>query len=259
MAAPVLVPTSQATLQLASSWRLLVDTAYDQTLVTPATPVWSVVYDLVDFSPGAPEFAKVDTTTYDSADPTTGLVSTSQRKVSQTQVLSGSRLRNVYAAPEDNAGWQEIRDASKNNKLVHVLWFNTDPSGEAFHGYADPSYAPQGGGPADRGVDQITLELQGNRQAIANPMAAAVLPNATTATPTTGPAGTSVVITGTGFVGITPTSGVKFGSTNAALFTVDSPTQITAVVPTGGAAGPQNILVTNTVGADTTPVTFTKS
>jgi len=48
--------------------------------------------------------------------------------------------------------------------------------------------------------------------------------------PNTGPAagGTTVVITGRNFSGATA---VRFGATNAALFTVDSDTQITAVSP----------------------------
>lgn len=49
-------------------------------------------------------------------------------------------------------------------------------------------------------------------------------------TPTTGAAGTTVTILGTEFTGVTS---VKVGSANATSFTVDSPTQITAVVGTG--------------------------
>ncbi len=63
--------------------------------------------------------------------------------------------------------------------------------------------------------------------------------------PTTG--GTTVVITGTGFSGTTT---VSFGGTNAASFTVDSATQITAVTASGS-AGRGNIVVTNSGGSDT--------
>jgi hypothetical protein len=50
----------------------------------------------------------------------------------------------------------------------------------------------------------------------------------TSINPTSGPAGTTVTINGTGFVHVTE---VLFGTTNATSFTVVSPTEITAVVP----------------------------
>jgi hypothetical protein len=53
--------------------------------------------------------------------------------------------------------------------------------------------------------------------------------------PTTGVVGTSVVITGTGFTGVTA---VKFNQTTAPGFVVNSTTQITATVPTGATTGP---------------------
>ena len=59
--------------------------------------------------------------------------------------------------------------------------------------------------------------------------------------------GTKVVITGTGLAGATA---VRFGATGAASYTVDSPTQITAVSPPH-AAGKVNVTVTTAAG--TTP------
>jgi IPT/TIG domain len=58
--------------------------------------------------------------------------------------------------------------------------------------------------------------------------------------PTTGVVGTSVVITGTGFAaGAT----VKFNQTSATGVVVNSPTQITATVPTGATTGPIRVTV----------------
>lgn len=54
------------------------------------------------------------------------------------------------------------------------------------------------------------------------------LPAVSSVSPNSGPAGTSVTITGSGFTGATS---VKFGSTNATSFTVNSDTSITAVSP----------------------------
>jgi len=63
--------------------------------------------------------------------------------------------------------------------------------------------------------------------------------------------GDDVVVTGSGFVG---TSEVRFGSAAASLFSVDAPTQITAVVPFGAKAGP--ITVINPAGIAISGDTF---
>ncbi|MGO8963527.1 MAG: DUF5047 domain-containing protein [Mycobacterium sp.] len=62
--------------------------------------------------------------------------------------------------------------------------------------------------------------------------------------------GTSVVITGTNFTGVTA---VEFGSTNATSYTVNSSTQITAVSPSGS-AGTVNITVTTAGGTSGTGI-----
>jgi hypothetical protein len=62
--------------------------------------------------------------------------------------------------------------------------------------------------------------------------------------------GTSVTITGTNFTGATA---VKFGSTNATSFTVDSATQITATAP-AGSTGIVDITVTTSGGTSATGV-----
>lgn len=68
----------------------------------------------------------------------------------------------------------------------------------------------------------------------------------TAVTPATGATagGTTVLITGTNFIGVT---GVTFGTSPAASFTVNSATQITATSPPG-AAGVADIAVTNASG-----------
>jgi|GEM_PF-3023375 len=78
----------------------------------------------------------------------------------------------------------------------------------------------------------------------------AAVPTVTEISPTSGPTagGTSVTITGTNFTGATA---VSFGATNAASFTVDSATQITAVSP-ARAAGTVDITVTTAGGTSAT-------
>jgi hypothetical protein len=69
--------------------------------------------------------------------------------------------------------------------------------------------------------------------------------------PTTGPSGTSVVINGTNFTGATA---VSFGGTTAASFTVNSSTQITAVMGNGDTG---NITVVTPGGTATSNAAFT--
>jgi hypothetical protein len=73
-----------------------------------------------------------------------------------------------------------------------------------------------------------------------------VAPAITSLTPKKGPSGggSIVVIAGTGFLGV---SAVKFGTTNASAFTVDSAGQITATTPPH-AAGTVDVTVTNASG-----------
>lgn len=86
-----------------------------------------------------------------------------------------------------------------------------------------------------------------------------VSPSVTALSPTSGvnTGGTTVTITGTGFLGTTGAAGVRFGATNAASYTVSSNTQINAVSP-AGATGVVNVSVTNNsqTSADTTADDF---
>jgi hypothetical protein len=77
-------------------------------------------------------------------------------------------------------------------------------------------------------------------------------PTVTGFTPTSGPSGTSVTITGTNFTGAT---GVKFNGIAAASYTVTSSTQIAATVSSTATTGP--ISVTTPSGTGTSTGSFT--
>jgi hypothetical protein len=90
----------------------------------------------------------------------------------------------------------------------------------------------------------------------------APLPTITGFTPAFGPVGTSVKIMGTNFSGTVSgatftTSSVKFNTTTATTFHVDSASQITATVPTGATTG--KISVTTPGGTATSAANFTVS
>ena len=78
-----------------------------------------------------------------------------------------------------------------------------------------------------------------------------VVPTITSFTPASGPVGTQVVISGSGFTGVTS---VKFGS-KAATFTANNDSTITATVPTGAKTG--KISATSAGGKATSKTAFT--
>ena len=86
----------------------------------------------------------------------------------------------------------------------------------------------------------------------ATPFLVGVPPTITSFTPATGAVGSTVVITGTNF---TAASQVTFAGTNAPVYSVNSATQITVVVPIGAVTGP--IAVTTPLGTGTSATSFT--
>ncbi len=79
-----------------------------------------------------------------------------------------------------------------------------------------------------------------------------VVPSVKSFTPTSGPVGTPVTITG---VSLTKASKVTFGGVKATTFTVNSDTQVTATVPTGAKTG--KIAITTPGGTGSSPAVFT--
>ena len=83
-------------------------------------------------------------------------------------------------------------------------------------------------------------------------------PTVTDIAPTTGPraGATAVVVTGTDFTDFTDATQVTFGSVGPATsYTVDSPTQITAIAPAAGARGRRHIRIRTPAGTSpTSPV-----
>jgi uncharacterized delta-60 repeat protein len=81
------------------------------------------------------------------------------------------------------------------------------------------------------------------------------LPTILSFTPSTGATGTMVTITGSGFTGVTGAASVRFGSTNAASYTVLDNTHISAIVA-GGATGVITIVAPGGTVTSTTNYTY---
>jgi uncharacterized repeat protein (TIGR03803 family) len=87
-----------------------------------------------------------------------------------------------------------------------------------------------------------------------SPQTYKVKPKVTGFTPPSGPPATLVTINGTGLI---QAKTVKFGTVKAATFTVVSDSQVTAVVPSGLAAGAVKISITTPGGTANSPTKFT--
>lgn len=104
--------------------------------------------------------------------------------------------------------------------------------------------------PAEATTGLISVATAGGQTA-SSATSFKVLPTITSFSPSSGPVGTSVVLTGTGFNG---TTAVKFGTLSATNFVVNSSTQITVVVPVGAVSN--KISVTTPGGTVTTTTNF---
>ena len=104
--------------------------------------------------------------------------------------------------------------------------------------------------PAGTGIVDVTVTTPAGTSATSTAdkfTYSVAAPVVTGLSPTSGPTGTGVTITGTGFTGVTV---VDFGQTAVPAFTVFSPTQITAFSPAG--TGTVNVTVTSPGGQSAT-------
>ncbi len=104
--------------------------------------------------------------------------------------------------------------------------------------------------PAGAKTGKITITTPGG--IATSPTAFSVVPSIASFSPTSGPVGTSVAITGHSFTGATK---VTFGGVAATSLQVISDTQVDALVPTGAVTGP--IAVTTPGGTGTSATNFT--
>jgi len=180
-------------------------------------------------------------------------------KTMQSWVLTIKALRKTTAGVFD-AGQELVRGQQLGfgeNARVYVRWYDRNGAPEAYSGRAIVGWVPSKTGVAD--LDEVTVTLTGDGvlSPITNPGTATVVPDVTSATPSGVAVGGQVSISGSGFTSTVPTTGVKFGATNATSWVVISDNLIVAVMPTGS-AGATTITVTNSVGPDATPLAYTR-
>lgn len=158
--------------------------------------------------------------------------------------------RNKYSGSRD-AGQEALRAAADALSMVQARWYERTSGGEAYTGWVLVQWEPQGGDA--NGVEEVSVTLlgQGARTPIANPYSATAVPVVNGLSPATGPAagGTDVVITGSGFTGVTA---VKFGTLAATKFVFITDAKIYAVAPAQAASTKQvNVTTPAGVSVDT--------
>jgi hypothetical protein len=160
-------------------------------------------------------------------------------------------LRDIqFLSPTPNAFLTQIglRGATSNDVFCFTnnngSWSNIILSG------ASMPFASVGQGQGPTGADNPSGQVRGF-QLRSQPPPFVAPPTITGFSPTSGMTGTTVIITGTNFTG---TTAVRFGTVNAS-FTVNSPTQITATVPSGATTAPVTVVTPN--GMATSAAAFT--
>jgi hypothetical protein len=160
-------------------------------------------------------------------------------------------------------GQEKLRSLMKTLGPTGVGYFriyDRDGGPEAWTGFAEVKWDPEGGSPTD--LEAVSFELlgKGATTTITNPNAPALaIPTVTALSPATGgiAGGTLVKITGTDFLDrfgatvVSGAAGVKFGATNATAYQVQDRQTIFAIAP-ANTAGSKDVTVTSTAGTSAT-------
>jgi hypothetical protein len=196
-------------------------------------------------------------------------IHTSQNLFELAKRRSGSTTVEKSVSFTATAGtkcWIRLNYNSSTHVLSGKVWAagTTEPSGWTLQ-WTDGSSQLSAGYPGAGGSWDQTgtgeyfsyycYAYSSSASTSAQPCAAAPSgPTVSSFTPGSGGAGDSVTITGSGFTGA---SSVKFAGTSAQSFTVNSDTQITAVVPSGQAGTSGTVCVTTSGGTGCSSSNFT--
>lgn len=137
--------------------------------VTITGDSWVQVRALTEFSPS------VDTNLEDDSDyDSDGWAS--QTKTQLAWKIEAKVARKVGVESGDPDPGQEVlrlaADEFGSDGIVHVRWYDRDGGPEAYDGYAEVSWSPEGGGTTALATVSVTLTGKGKRNVITNPAAA---------------------------------------------------------------------------------------
>lgn len=146
-----------------------VNTVWRCDVNTSATeePTWTQVRAVNSFTPTVNNTVQ-DATDYDSEG--WGSDAVTLRKWQNAMAL----LRKTDKTKKYDPGQEALRSAADSLELVHVRWYDrSSPTGEAYEGFAQVQWEPQGGGADGLQTVNATLLGQGARIPITHPDAPA--------------------------------------------------------------------------------------
>jgi hypothetical protein len=238
---------------LSRKWVLEINTG------TVGSPVWTAVKGLNNLTVKQGEPNLEDDNVYEDA----GYTGQTKTALAWNAAATVMRRTDPTDVTIYDPGQEKLRTLSNTlgpTGVGYCRLYDRDGGPEAFTGFAEISWDPQGGSPTDLETVNITLTGKGAPTTITNPNAPALaIPTVTLLSPATGTTagGTLVIITGTAFkdrlgnVVVTGAAGVKFGANNATSYTVLDRQTIAAISP-AGTSGAKDVTITNTAGTSVT-------
>jgi hypothetical protein len=242
---------------LARKWQADINTG------TVAVPIWTPIYGIQELtpSPNAPNLE--DDNVYEAG----GWTGQTKTALSWSLEFKLVRRTDAASAITYDPGQEKLRTLSYTfgaSGVANIRWYDRNGGIEAFSGFGEVSWEPDGGSQTDLETITVTVTGKSDRLIITNPVAAALpLPVVNSVTPSAGllaAGGGLIVIIGDNFMDangnnvVTAVTGVKVTGTNALEWVVESRYRIVARYP-AKAAGPYNVTVTNTTGTSATGAT----
>lgn len=231
------------------------DVIIDVNTGTEGSPIWTRLRFIRNVQYSFPPITQ-DVTSYEDL----GSPNNQKTGASATASFEIQRYRNDVGDPDWLPEAEVVRKAADPDKtgsqaILEYRIYDRLGADEAYQFKATTAWARGKTGSTDDATATVNLTSIGRPTVITNPSSIQPIPVITSVSPTTGPAGTVVTITGTNLRAVT---GVKFGTTDS-VADVDSDTTVKTVVPAGGATGSQPITAINPGGASTPGTAFSKT
>lgn len=239
---------------LARKWKLDVNTG------TVAVPVWTPVYGLNELTPQPQTPNLEDDNVYEQG----GWTSKTKTALSWSLEAKLVRKTDAASAITYDPGQEKLRLLARAfgaAGVAHVRWYDRNGGPEAFVGFGEVSWVPDGGSQTDLETITVTLDGKSDSTIITNPDAAALpIPIVSSVTPSAGllaAGGGLIVVIGDNFMDVngnnvvTAVTGVKVTGTNALEWVVETRYRLVARYP-AKAAGSYNVTVTSSAGTSST-------